>query len=214
MAARKSSSSKAPAKATKARRSGTKKRARPAAKKRPAKRAPAKKTSAKRAPTAKKTTAAKKRAPRAAPQDIGAPPETPPQFDLADHGAVVLSVFGAFNSRVLIELPVKSAVLLFAEPLGANSRTKVIEALERDLANMRKLAPAVADSALAATAVALAYELEDPFNSATAKSMCAKALHAAWKELRELAPPDEENDSLDALIAGRDARLGSGQSAT
>jgi hypothetical protein len=84
----------------------------------------------------------------------------------------------------------------------------VVEALERDLAAVRKRAPAVADSTLAAAAMVLARELDDADNSATSKSMCARALAEALDTLQAAAPDTEETSKLDELNARRAARLG------
>lgn len=86
-------------------------------------------------------------------------------------------------------------------------------AVERDLAELRRWAPKVADSALAASALVLADELDDPGNSATSKSMCARALAEAMDRLRELAPPRQEETRLDQLAAKRAARLTGGSKA-
>lgn len=72
----------------------------------------------------------------------------------------------------------------------------VTEAVERDLAAMPS---GVADSGLAAVALALAAELDAPKNSATSKSMCAGQLRDALRDLRALAPPKRERDELDDL---------------
>jgi pyruvate/2-oxoglutarate dehydrogenase complex dihydrolipoamide acyltransferase (E2) component len=79
----------------------------------------------------------------------------------------------------------------------------VVAAVKRDLADMG----AVGRSALAASALALARELDNPENSATSKSMCAKALIETMDRLRAQAPPKKENDRLDELAARRAARV-------
>jgi hypothetical protein len=84
----------------------------------------------------------------------------------------------------------------------------VAAAVERDLAEIRRRDSDLADSALAASALTLACELDKPGNSATSKSMCARVLVDTLDRLRELAPPDEENDGLDDLARKRAARLG------
>jgi hypothetical protein len=134
-------------------------------------------------------------------------------IDLAAFGAHVVSVFGPFASRVLIELPAKQAAELFKEPLGAANPTSVVEALERDLAKIRERDEQVANSALAASAIALAREIEHPFNSATSKSMCAGKLYDAWNRLLELAPPQEEADQVDEYAARARAKLDGGSKA-
>lgn len=82
----------------------------------------------------------------------------------------------------------------------------VVEAVRRDLDVIAERAPGLAQSALAATALALAREIDTPGNSATSKSMCARSLLDTLDELRELAPPPEMKDSLDELSARREAR--------
>ena len=180
---------------------------------------PAAKPAARKAATPK--VAAKKpaaRKPRKRTADLGAPEG----FDLGQHARVV-SIWGAigkFNGRVLLEMTVDDAAQLFAEPLERSVRTNVIEAAERDVALIRKRDAKLGKSALAATAIALAYEiehapeghvpLEHPYNSATSKSMCSREIRETIDRLRELAPEDEEADQLDSLAAQRAARIGAG----
>ncbi len=122
---------------------------------------------------------------------------------LFERGARVVSVRGPFGSRVLVEMPAGVASELFEGlPLGACAPSVVVEATQRDLDGMPDR---VSRSGLAAVALALARELEDPFNSATSKSMCAKALMDALAALRALAPPNREADGVDD-IAERRAR--------
>lgn len=120
--------------------------------------------------------------------------------------ARVISVYGPFNSRVLVDLPIELAQEMFRKPLSQSGRTSVLTAVERDLEAIRKRDRQLADSALAATAMQLAYELEHPFNSATSKSMCAARLIETMERLRELAPEAEKEDKLDELSARRSAR--------
>lgn len=80
----------------------------------------------------------------------------------------------------------------------------VVAGVKRDLADIARRDPALARSSLALSALALAREL-DADNSATSKSMCARALRETIDRLRELVPPDIEGDMVDDL-AGR-ARL-------
>lgn len=127
--------------------------------------------------------------------------------DLFATGARVISVFGPFNSRTLIEVSTDLASKVFKDPLSRSGPTNVIDAVGRDLEAIRKLSPALAESALAATATKLAYELEDPYNSATSKSMCAKALNETLERLRELAPAAKEADGIDELSSRRAERL-------
>jgi hypothetical protein len=78
----------------------------------------------------------------------------------------------------------------------------VVAALEAEL---KALGPKGADTTLAATALALAAEL-DGNNSATSKSMCAKSMIDVLRELRAIAPPKLEADGVTDLNARREAR--------
>jgi hypothetical protein len=62
-------------------------------------------------------------------------------------------------------------------------------------------------SALAATALAMARELDDPENSATSKSMCAGKLIDATEKLRALVPDETEQTRLDEIAQRREQRL-------
>jgi hypothetical protein len=79
----------------------------------------------------------------------------------------------------------------------------VVAAVRRDLA---RLPEDLASGALAASALALASEMDDR-NSATSKSMCAKALLDTLNRLRELAPPERVANDLTRQRALREARL-------
>lgn len=123
----------------------------------------------------------------------------------------VLSVYGPFNSRVLVEMSADDAARLFPDvDLGSVGRAEAIEAVERDLAGIRERDADVADSATAAAAMRMAIELEHPYNSATSKSMCAKAMIEAMRELRDLVPPVEKKGELHAIKDARAARLADG----
>ena len=87
----------------------------------------------------------------------------------------------------------------------------VSAAVRRDLASLAERTPDLAVGTLAATALALAREM-DSESSATSKSMCANSLREVLDRLLELSPVDEEADHLDDLTARRTARL-AGQSA-
>ena len=82
----------------------------------------------------------------------------------------------------------------------------VTAAVRRDLAAIRKLDASLADSALAALALALAAEIDDD-NSATSKSMNGRVLLDTLATLRELAPVEAEKDSLDDIARRRAARI-------
>lgn len=79
-------------------------------------------------------------------------------------------------------------------------------AVRRDLADLAKRDRDLATSALAANALQLAREM-DSKNSATSKSMCARALNETMEKLRELAPPPADPDAVDELLERRAARL-------
>lgn len=79
----------------------------------------------------------------------------------------------------------------------------VVDSVLRDI---EKLGSEAADSGLAATALALAAEL-DGSNSATSKSMCAKSLIDVMRELRTLAPPKKQEDRVDEIAKRRERRL-------
>lgn len=130
-----------------------------------------------------------------------------PELDVFKRGARVISVFGPFASRALVEMSADLACELFDGPLSGMGRTKLVEAVERDLAVLGELDPKLPESALAASALALAYEIEHPYNSATSKSMCAKQLRETLDRLRELAPDVAGKDEVDDLSKRRAERL-------
>lgn len=164
----------------------------------PRKRKSATKPATKPAASASKKSSAKK---RSAAKRASSTPKKTPQL-----GGKLVSVFGPFNSRVLIEMSAKLAAQMFADVGQPIAHSRVIDAVERDLAEIRKRKPALADSQLGATAIALAYELENPYNSATSKSMCARALNETMDKLRELAPAKPEADGIDQLEKKRTQR--------
>lgn len=82
-------------------------------------------------------------------------------------------------------------------------------AVQRDLEAIGRAGvdgKALMGSALAALALELASQLDDPGNSATAKSMCAGQLRDTMDRLRELTPKQAEKDGLDELAARRAGR--------
>lgn len=105
-----------------------------------------------------------------------------------------------------IDLPAR-AKKAEIEDLIAEAGLTVVEAVERDLKEIAALDSDLARSGHAAAALALARELDDPANSATSKSMCAKALNETLDKLRALAPPTKEADRVDDLAARRTERL-------
>jgi hypothetical protein len=82
----------------------------------------------------------------------------------------------------------------------------VVKSVEADLRDLAKRDKQLAKSGLAASALALAGEMDDPGNSATSKAMCARALAETFDRLRALAPAAQEKDRIDELSARRSAR--------
>jgi hypothetical protein len=90
------------------------------------------------------------------------------------------------------------------------AQVTVVGALKAELAAMGRTAPELADSTLAAAALALARAVDASKTSPTAKSMCARELRELLGELRDRMPEGEERDRLDELTARRDARVAGG----
>lgn len=84
----------------------------------------------------------------------------------------------------------------------------VVEAVRRDLAAIAERDAGLAECGLAASALALARELDSGENSATSKAACARALAEALDRLRELVPVAPESDALDELAKARARRIG------
>jgi hypothetical protein len=125
----------------------------------------------------------------------------------AANGYRLVSVFGPFNAYALVEMSAERAAELFDCPLTSSlSSSVVIDATEAELKLIAKRNPGLAGSALAASAVALAYEIQNPYNSATSKSMCARELRETMAKLRELAPEADAEDGIDELGNRREAR--------
>lgn len=82
----------------------------------------------------------------------------------------------------------------------------VVERVQADLDELRDRDPKLADSGLAATALALAAGIDDP-NSLTSKSMAARELRELLLLLKNLAPAAADKDDLDDLRTRRTARL-------
>lgn len=85
-------------------------------------------------------------------------------------------------------------------------RDSVLAAVRRDLEDLAGRDPRLAEGSLAASALALAAALDDPANSATSKSMCARALRESIDRLWELAPPPQTKDGIDDLASRRSKR--------
>lgn len=128
-------------------------------------------------------------------------------FDLGAFGGRVVDVGGPFNARTLIAIPTEKAEKLFAGDLAGWSAGVAVESVQHDLADLRERDAALADSALAAAALALAADLDNPYTSATARSMASRVLVDTMDRLRELAPAARKADPLDDLTAARRRRL-------
>lgn len=77
-------------------------------------------------------------------------------------------------------------------------------AVERDL---KKMPADVRASGLAATALAMAAEIDSIDNSATSKSMCAGKLIDAMDKLRAAVPDVPQRTKLDEIAEARERRL-------
>lgn len=82
----------------------------------------------------------------------------------------------------------------------------LVEAVERDLERVRERDPDLAESSMAATALALARRIDDPGSSTTSISLAAGTLFAHMERLRELSPPAARSDSIDQLGKVREKR--------
>lgn len=122
------------------------------------------------------------------------------------------SVYGPFSANVVVSMTVDRAEQLFGS-LADITPMRTLRATEQDLAAIRKRDKALADSALAAVALSMARELDNPYNSATSKSMCAGKLQDVMDRLRDLAPPQKKGDALDDLADRRKARRSAGVAA-
>lgn len=85
------------------------------------------------------------------------------------------------------------------------------QAVQRDLDAIAQRDPELAQSGLAALALAMAQEIDFP-NSATSKSMCAGQLRDALAGLRALTPVAEVHDEIDDLRRRRAERTAARQS--
>lgn len=83
----------------------------------------------------------------------------------------------------------------------------VAAAVQAEVEALSRRAPEVSGSSLAAIAISLADELDNAGNSATSKSMCARALLETLTALRATVPAEETSDQLDELARRRDERL-------
>lgn len=90
--------------------------------------------------------------------------------------------------------------------MATKKQQGVTKALQAELSVLRRRDRSLADSALAASALALAREMDSPETPPAAVSMCARELREVLGQIRELAPKDDEKDKLDELTARRAAR--------
>lgn len=118
--------------------------------------------------------------------------------DLEELGGRVLAIVGPFGSKAVVILPTDVAQEMFPEGLAYSGLKDVVAGVERDLSEIRSRDVKLAESGLAMTALALAYEMANPYTSATAKSMCAARIKEALDRLWELVPPKQEADRIDA----------------
>ena len=125
-------------------------------------------------------------------------------------GMTVVGVFGPFASRALVEMSVVEAEE-FCGGVASAAPLEVVSGALRDLEQIKARDERVGGSALAASAVTLAYELANPYNSATSKALCARALRETMDRLEEMLPPEvKERDGIDQLAIERDRRRRSG----
>lgn len=119
-----------------------------------------------------------------------------------------MHVVSAYKGRAMVEMTVDEAkALLAVDNLDDARPALVIEAAERDVERIRRRDPDLADSVLSASMIAMAYEVANPYNSSTSKSMCQARIEATMDTLRALMPPERKRDSIDELADKRTNRL-------
>lgn len=84
---------------------------------------------------------------------------------------------------------------------------RAVDAVRRDLTEIAKRDPNLAQSALAAAVWSMAEQLDEPGTSAHAKSLCARALLDLLNRMRELLPPERKGNALDDLATRRASRI-------
>ncbi|MBF6557028.1 MAG: hypothetical protein IVW52_12845 [Acidimicrobiales bacterium] len=100
-------------------------------------------------------------------------------------------------------MPRKPVSKVIARPTGDVGR-----AVQRDLDAIAETSPNLATGGLAAMALALAQSIDSPRTSATAKSMCSRALVDALARLTAQIPPKEDHDDqIDDLASRRAHRI-------
>ena len=83
----------------------------------------------------------------------------------------------------------------------------VVEAAERDLAELEERKPGISSTALAASLMALAHGLDDPRPSLAMKALAQEKFARTWNDLQALAPVKREVTPLDEIRERREARL-------
>lgn len=135
-----------------------------------------------------------------------------PKVDLGKLGARVVSIGGPFNTRTLISIPTAAAEKLFDGPLTGWAIGEAVAWTTRELASVAERDQALAEGGIAAAALSVARDLDNPYTSANARSLGARVLMDTLDRLRELAPAAQEADNLDKL-RGTVIRLGDFRSA-
>src|SRR3954469_11030016 len=88
------------------------------------------------------------------------------------------------------------------------SDTATFKAVRAELRALDERKPGLADSAIAAGAIAVAKRIDHPDTSAAAAASCLRALERAMTALHALAPvKDDGEDPLDRLASSIAARL-------
>jgi|SRR4051812_37439481 hypothetical protein len=89
------------------------------------------------------------------------------------------------------------------------SDTATVKAVRAELRALDERKPGLADSALAAGAIAVAKRIDHPDTTAAAAASCLRALERAMTALHAQAPPEkpEQEDPLDRLAASIAARI-------
>lgn len=83
----------------------------------------------------------------------------------------------------------------------------VREAVEREIEQIRRLDEDLADGVYAASALALADQMDSVNSKAVAVATAATELRQTMNTLRELMPEDDEKDFTDELRGRRDDRI-------
>jgi hypothetical protein len=89
---------------------------------------------------------------------------------------------------------------------GKPATGAVLLGVNREIAKLKKLDKDLATGALAATAQALARDIDSADTSPTSKATCARALADTLTALRDMAPQARAQDGVDELRDRRAAR--------